>query len=298
MRIVISGSSGLIGTALKAHLRSQGHEVVALVRDEPSAGERRWDPPTGALDPADLVGAGAVINLNGAGIGDERWTPQRKQLILESRTQPTTLLAETMAAMEQPPPVFLSASAIGIYGDRGDAELTEDSELGGEGDYLATVTKAWEAAATATVAAGIRTVFLRTGIVLDQDDGALGRMLLPFKLGIGGRLGSGKQWWSWISVEDEVRAITHLLESELSGPVNLTAPHPVTNAEFTDALGNVLHRPTLLPVPKFALRTLLGGELAEALVFTSARVLPERLLADGFSFSHARVEEALRALFA
>ncbi len=286
MRILISGSSGLIGSALRRHLTAHAHDVVRLVRSEPAPGEVRWDPATGDLDPAAFDGVDAVINLSGAGVGDRRWTAERKAEIVDSRVNPTRLLAETMADLPQRPEVFLSSSAIGFYGDRGDAVLTESSGPGPADDFLVRVTTEWEAAAEPAVGAGIRTVHLRTGIVLDEEAGALGRMLLPFKLGIGGRLGDGEQWWSWISLEDEIRAITHLLTSPLDGPVNLTAPRPATNAEVTKALGAALGRPTLLPVPGFALDLLLGKELAQALAFTSARVLPERLLADGFEFRH------------
>lgn len=286
MRILISGSSGLIGSALRRHLTAHAHDVVRLVRSEPAPGEVRWDPATGDLDPAAFDGVDAVVNLSGAGVGDRRWTAERKAEIVDSRVNPTRLLAETMADLPQRPEVFLSSSAIGFYGDRGDAVLTESSGPGPADDFLVRVTTEWEAAAEPAVGAGIRTVHLRTGIVLDEEAGALGRMLLPFKLGIGGRLGDGEQWWSWISLEDEIRAITHLLTSPLDGPVNLTAPRPATNAEVTKALGAALGRPTLLPVPGFALDLLLGKELAQALAFTSARVLPERLLADGFEFRH------------
>ena len=286
MRILISGSSGLIGSALRRHLTAHAHDVVRLVRSEPAPGEVRWDPATGDLDPAAFDGVDAVVNLSGAGVGDRRWTAERKAEIVDSRGNPTRLLAETMADLPQRPEVFLSSSAIGFYGDRGDAVLTESSGPGPADDFLVRVTTEWEAAAEPAVGAGIRTVHLRTGIVLDEEAGALGRMLLPFKLGIGGRLGDGEQWWSWISLEDEIRAITHLLTSPLDGPVNLTAPRPATNAEVTKALGAALGRPTLLPVPGFALDLLLGKEVAQALAFTSARVLPERLLADGFEFRH------------
>lgn len=286
MRILISGSSGLIGSALRRHLTAHAHDVVRLVRSEPAPGEVRWDPAKGDLDPAAFDGVDAVVNLSGAGVGDRRWTAERKAEIVDSRVNPTRLLAETMADLPQRPAVFLSSSAIGFYGDRGDAVLTESSGPGPANDFLVRVTTEWEAAAEPAVGAGIRTVHLRTGIVLDEGAGALGRMLLPFKLGIGGRLGDGEQWWSWISLDDEIRALTHLLTSPLDGPVNLTAPQPATNAEVTKALGAALGRPTLLPVPGFALDLLLGKELAQALAFTSARVLPERLLADGFEFRH------------
>ena len=298
MKIILSGASGTIGTALQAHLAGLGHDVIRLVRSGPGPGEALWDPAAGRLDPKVLAGADGVINLNGAGIGDKRWTGKRKRLIVESRTGPTRLLAETMAALDQAPQVFLSASAIGVYGDRGDEELTEASALGDpDDDFLVEVATTWEGAAAPAIEAGIRTVLLRTGIVLDAGGGALGRMLLPFKLGVGGRLGSGKQWWSWISLEDEVRAITHLLDAGLAGPVNLTAPNAVTNRDFTEALGDALGRPTLLPVPRFALEAILGADLAQAVVFTSARVLPEQLLADGFAFANPTIDQALGSLF-
>jgi uncharacterized protein (TIGR01777 family) len=298
MRIVISGASGLIGTELRRHLGESGHDVAQLVRRTPAAGQVQWDPASGNLDPAALAGADAVINLGGAGIGDKRLSEERKQLVLSSRVDSTSLLAGTMAAMDAPPPVFLSASAIGFYGDRGDAALDESSPSGAADDFLVHVVEAWESAAQPAAAAGIRTVLMRSGIVLDNDEGALGKMLLPYKLGIGGKLGSGDQWWSWIALQDEVRAISHLLTSALSGPVNLTAPNPVTNKAFVDVLGEVLKRPTVLPVPKFALSALLGSDRADALVFTSAKVLPKKLLEDGFVFDYPELRAALAATLA
>lgn len=296
MRILIGGSSGLIGSALVEHLGAGGHDVVRLVRRAAHGeNELEFSPSDGILDPGVFDGVDAVVNLGGAGIGDKRWSDERKRLILESRTETTSLLAETMAGLTVKPSVFVSSSAIGYYGERGDEVLTEESGPGGADDFLVQVTTAWEAAAQPAADAGIRTVHPRTGIVLDDDEGALGKMLLPYKLGVGGKLGSGKQWWSWISLEDEVRALTHLIDSDLEGPVNLTAPNPVTNAEFTKALGDVLNRPTILPTPRFGLEVLLGKELAEALVFTSARVLPEKLTNSGFVFAHSSVTEALRA---
>jgi uncharacterized protein (TIGR01777 family) len=296
MRIVVSGASGLIGTALRRRLHQEGHDVVQLVRRPPRAGQVRWDPADGDLDPVVLEGADAVVNLGGAGIGDKRWTKARKRLILDSRVDGTALLARTIAALDDPKPVFLSASAIGIYGDRGDERLTEESPPGSPADDFQTeVTIAWEAAARPAWGAGARTALLRTGIVLDGEGGALGRMLLPFKLGIGGRIGSGEQWWSWIGLPDTVRAIAHLLSSDIEGPVNVTAPTPVTNAEFTRSLGAVLHRPTILPVPRLALSTLLGEELAESLVYTSAKVIPQKLLDDGFVFEEPELRPALEA---
>lgn len=297
MKIVISGSSGLIGTALVHRLTASGHDVVRLVRRRPTgSAESQWDPDAGVLDPGHLTGAHAVINLGGVGIGDKRWSAERKQLILDSRVRGTTLLAETLAAMEDGPAVLLSASAIGWYGDRGDEVLDEASAPGPDDDFLVQVCTAWEAATSPAVAAGVRVAHLRTGIVLDAAGGALGELLLPFKLGVGGRIGDGSQWWSWIAIEDQVDAIIHLLMSHLSGPINLTAPNPVTNAEFVSALGSVLRRPTLLPTPRFALNAILGEELAEALLFTSARVVPSRLLEDGFVFSQPDLEPALRNL--
>jgi uncharacterized protein (TIGR01777 family) len=304
MKIVITGASGLIGSTLVHHLTSSEHEVLQLVRREPATGSHaRWDPDAGVLDPSLLEGAHAVINLSGAGIGDKRWSDQRKRLVLESRTRTTSLLAETIAAMDQRPAVLINASAVGFYGDRGDEELTEDSGPGPETDFLTHVVREWERATTPAEEAGTRVVHLRTGIVLDTGGGLLGSvlglpfgLLLAFKLGVGGRVGSGTQWWSWVAIEDEVRAIEHLLASHLSGPVNVTAPNPVTNAEFTKVLGAVLRRPTVIPVPRFALRGLLGGELAEALAFTSARVLPNRLVADGFEFTYPDLQPALERL--
>lgn len=296
MRILITGSSGLIGAPLCRHLEAQGHEVIRLVRREPShSAEVRWDPAAGELNETVVEGLDAAVNLAGAGVGDKRWTEEYRALVWDSRVDSTALLADALAAADAPPRVIVSSSAIGIYGDRGDEALTEESEPAGAGDFLADLVKAWEDAAAPAKAAGIRTVFARTGIVMDDQGGALGRILLPFKFGLGGRLGSGDQWWSWISIADEVRAIAHLLDADLSGPVNLTAPNPVTNAEFTRILGEVLGRPTLLPVPRLALEVALGKERAAALAFTSAKVLPQKLLDSGFAFTHPTLEEALRA---
>jgi len=298
MRILISGGSGLIGTALRRHLTEAGHQVVQLVRSTPAPGQMGWDPAAGRLDDAVFSGIDAVVNLSGAGVGDRRWTPQRKSEILSSRVGATRLLAETMAGLDRPPAVFVSGSAVGFYGDRGDAVLTEADGPGPGDDFLVQVTTAWEEAAQPAMGGGVRTVLARTGIVLDATSGALGKMMLPFKLGIGGRLGGGGQWWSWISLSDEVRALTHLLASTLAGPVNLTAPNPVTNAEFTAAMGKAIHRPAVLPVPRVALDAVLGRELATALAFTSARVLPRRLLDDGFEFRHPYVAAGIAAALA
>lgn len=294
MKIVISGASGLIGTQLVKHLAGNGHEVVRLVRRSPKAGEVQWNPKAGTLDAAALEGADAVIHLSGAGIGDKRWTNAYRKEILDSRTQTTAVLANTIASLSQKPKVFLSGSAIGIYGARNDEQLTEVSTHGT--GFLADVCEQWEAAAKPAVDAGVRTVFLRTGIVLTPKGGALKKLLPLFKLGVGGKFGNGKQWQSWISIDDEIGAIEHLLTANVSGAVNLTAPNPVTNAEFTKVLASVLKRPAIVPVPAFAPKIVLGGELADALLFTGQRVIPAALNASGYVFKHSTLESALRSL--
>lgn len=296
MRVLISGASGLIGTALGDSLSDSGDEVVRLVRRPPkTAGEVFWDPANGDLDVAAVEGFDAVVNLAGAGIGDRRWSDARRDLILDSRVQSTELLAAKLAATKRKPEVFISGSAIGFYGDRIDP-VTEVDGPSDPPDFLSEVTIAWEAATGEAERAGIRTAHIRTGIVLARTGGALGKLLLPFRLGVGGRLGSGETWWSWISIADEVRAIRHIIDTPLSGSVNLTGPNPATNAELTKVLGRVLRRPTLLPVPRFALEALLGKELAASLLFTSARVLPEKLQQSGFEHVHPTIESALRAV--
>ena len=293
MRIVVSGASGLIGSALVPHLSSRGHEVTRLVRRAAKAGESQWDPARGVID-AQLVGAAdAIIHLSGAGIGDKRWSNSYKREILDSRVKSTKLLASVIAGAAKRPGVFLSGSAIGYYGARGD-EMLDESSTAGTG-FLADVCKEWEAAAKG---AGTRTVFLRTGIVLSPAGGALKKQLPLFRAGLGGKFGRGDQWQSWISIDDEVAAIEHLLTGSVQGPVNLTAPAPVTNAEFATVLGKVLHRPALLPVPSIGPKLLLGGELAEALLFTGQRVIPRALSSSGFQFAHPTLEIALRALLA
>lgn len=294
MQVMVSGSSGLLGTALRSHLAATGHEVVPLVRRPAGEGERRWDPDGGTVDPAVFDGIDAVVNLNGVGIGDRRLTPGRKRAILESRVGTTTLLAAGMAGRPERPAVFVSQSAIGYYGDAGDAVLTESSPPGT--DFVADVVRQWEEASRPAAAAGVRTVTTRTGLVLTGKGGLMGRLLLPFRLGIGGRLGSGGQWWSWVTIDDWVRAVSHLLASDVEGPVNVTAPKPVTNAEFTAALGRKLHRPTAIPLPRWALGVVLGFERADSLVFSSARVIPARLTADGFGFTHPDIDTALGAV--
>ncbi|CAN5567751.1 TIGR01777 family oxidoreductase [soil metagenome] len=294
MRVAISGSNGLIGTALRAQLQYTGHTVTPVVRRAAAPGEISWDPGGGTIDADGLVGVDAVVHLAGAGIGDKRWTDSYKREILESRTLGTTLMAETIASLEHGPKVMLSASGVGVYGDRGDEVLDENSELG-EG-FLPDVCRAWEASTSAASDAGIRVAHLRTGIVLTPAGGALKKQLPLFKLGLGGKFGKGSQWQSWISLDDQVAAIEHLLSSDVSGPVNMTAPTPVTNAEFTSTLARVLTRPAVLPIPKFAPKIVLGGELVETLLYEGQKALPRVLEGDGYSFTHPVLETALRAL--
>jgi uncharacterized protein (TIGR01777 family) len=294
MKVAITGSSGLIGTALKGALRGAGHTPVPLVRSDPAPGEIVWDPARGELDADRLVGIDAVVNLAGAGIGDKRWNEERKRLILRSRTTSTDLIASTMARLDGGPRVLLTASGVDYYGDRGDEVLTEESSAGS--GFLPEVCIAWEAAARPAVDAGIRTAYLRTGIVQSAEGGALAKTLLPFRLGLGGRLGSGDQWWSWISIDDQVGAILHLLTTEVSGPVNMTAPNPVRNREYTKALGRALHRPTVVPIPGFGPKLLLGSELAETLLDQSKRVVPDVLTASGYRFRHETLDECFAAV--
>lgn len=294
MRIAITGASGLIGTTLRRSLQADEHEVVPVVRSDGVPGTVRWDIERGEIDAAGLEGLDAVVHLAGEGIGDKRWTDDQKHNILESRRQGTSLLSETLATLSSPPRVLISGSAVGFYGDRGDEQLTEASGPGT--GFLTDVVLAWEGATAAAEAAGIRVAKIRSGIVLAREGGALARMASIAKLGLLGKLGSGRQWMSWIALDDEVRAIRFLIDHEISGPVNLTAPAPVTNAVFTKALGRVLHRPTVLPVPGFGPKLLLGGELASALLLEGQRVLPDVLLDAGFEFRYDDLETALRAI--
>ena len=297
MRVAITGSTGLIGSALAPHLESLGHEVVRVVRRSPTGSDILWAPAEGTLDPAALSGVDAVVHLAGAGIGDKRWTDSYKQELLESRTKSTTLLAEAIAAATDGPRVLLSGSAIGIYGSDPDATFTEASPAGD--GFLADICVQWEASTSAAEDAGVRVVHLRTGIALSANGGALKKQLPLFKFGLGGKMGSGQQWQSWISIDDEVAAIVHLLTADVEGPVNLTAPNPVTNAEFADTLGTVLGRPTFLPIPKFGPKLVLGGELADNLLFSGQKVIPTVLDGDdGFTFTHPDLASALRALLA
>lgn len=294
--IAVTGSTGLIGTALRRSLEADGHQVRPVVRRTVGSGESAvaWDPEKGTIDAAALEGVDAVVHLAGAGIGDKRWTDARKRLILESRTKGTALLASTLTGLEAKPAVLVSGSAIGYYGDRGDETLTEQSAPGN--DFLASICVPWEAAARPVVDAGIRLATIRTGIVLTTEGGALPKMLPLFKLGLGGPYGSGRQWWSWITLADEISAIRHVLDHDIHGPVNLTAPRPVPERDLAKALGRTLHRPSLLPVPPFGPKLVVGAELAEALLFTSAKVLPAVLESSGFTFAHPDLETALPAV--
>jgi uncharacterized protein len=296
VRVAVTGSSGLIGTPLVARLRAEGHDVIRVVRRPVAEGEAalRWDPVAGTIDAAALAGVDAVVNLAGAGIGDHRWTDERKRELVESRTRGTELLASTLAAAEPKPSVLVSGSAVGYYGERGDEVLTEASGPGD--DLLARLCVEWEASTGPASDAGIRVATIRTGIVLTAAGGALAKLLPLFKLGLGGKMGSGRQWWSWITLRDEVDAIVWLLAHDLAGPVNLTAPEPATNAELTKALGAQLHRPTFLAVPKFGPGLVVGRELAQALLFTSQCVQPAALTAAGFGFSDPELPAALATI--
>lgn len=286
MRVAVAGASGLIGTALVGHLESRGHSVVRLVRDRASRTDaaRYWNPAVGDIDDDAFDGIDGVVNLAGAGIGDRRWNERRKRELRLSRVDATELLVESMAAAGTPPAVLVAGSAVGFYGDRGDEVLDEQSGPGT--GFLATLTADWEAAALKADSAGIRVALARTGLVVADNAPFLTRMLPLFKLGLGGPLGNGQQWWPWIALEDEVRALAFLLESDFAGPVNLCAPNPVTNKEFTRALASVLRRPAALPVPRFGPRLLLGRELADGLLFSSTRAHPAALTDAGFEFRH------------
>lgn len=298
MDVLVTGSSGFISSALLPALVDAGHRPIRALRAStiPKGVEAiAWDPEAGTIDAASLEGVGAVVHLAGAGIGDKRWDDARKRLILESRTKPTRLLAETLAGLTRPPSVLVSGSAVGYYGSRGDEVLTEDSPPGA--DFVADVCVQWEQAAQPAADAGIRVVTIRTGVVLGRHGGVLKRLLLPFKLGVGGRTGSGKQWMSWISLDDEVAAILHAIGTDsLHGPVNLTAPNPVTNGELAKTLAGVLHRPSLLPTPTLPVKAVYGSELVQHLLLEGQRVLPARLEASGFAFAHPTLEVALRSI--
>ena len=301
MRVAVTGATGLIGRALVERLESGGHRAVRVVR--PSGAGRAssenviaWDPSQGEIDPAGLEGVDAVVHLAGEPIAARRWSDEQKRRIATSRTQGTALLAGALARLDAPPAVLVSASAIGYYGDRGDERLDEASSAGR--DFLAEVCRDWEAAADPARDAGIRVAHPRTGVVLSRSGGALAEMLPFFRLGLGGRIGSGRQWMSWITLHDEVEALIWLLTADVEGPVNLTAPEPVTNRRLTAALGTALRRPALLPVPKPALQARLGRELTQALLYSSARVEPALLVRRGFRFTHPDIAAALAEVLA
>jgi uncharacterized protein (TIGR01777 family) len=295
MKILISGGSGLIGTATSAALQGDGHSVIRLVRPGKgaNAGDVQWDPMRATVDVAGLEGLDVVIHLSGAGIADGRWTEARKQILRSSRIDTTRVLVDSLSRLKQKPRVLIVASAIGYYGNRGDEILTESSAIGT--DFLALLCRDWEAEASRAAAMGIRTVMLRFGVVLSGKGGALPKMLTPFNLGVGGRLGSGQQWMSWIAIEDVLGIIRHAIAHEqVSGPVNLVAPNPVRNEEFTRLLAGMLHRPAIFPAPAFVLR-LAMGEMADAVLLSSDRVKPEKMLAAGYKFRFEILEPALRA---
>ena len=295
MKVAITGSNGLIGSALVAALEARGDTVLRVVRGDGDG--IRWDPERGTIEASALEGVDAVVHLAGEGIGEKRWTTEQKQKILDSRVKGTTLIATTIAGLERRPSVFVSASAIGWYGNRGDEVLTEESGPPSPDEFLAQVCREWEAATAPAEAAGIRTVHLRTGIVLSASGGALGRMLTPFKLGLGGRIASGRQYMSWIALDDEIGAILHALDNtEVQGVLNATAPSPATNSEFTAALGQALKRPTVLPTPLFPVKALYGKELVQRLLVDGQRVLPARLEMSGYQFRYPTLEGALSAI--
>ena len=288
-RIAVTGASGLIGTALVGHLKSEGHTVQRFVRRPVVApDEIQWDPKTGYVDIEALRGVDAIIHLAGVGVGDKRWSKKYKSEILNSRLLGTTAIAH--AVNEVKPQVFISASAIGWYGESGNRNVVETDRVGD--DFLAAVCREWEGAAD--LVTDVRTVKIRTGLVLDPTGGALGRMLPLFRLGLGGKLGKGKQWWSWITLHDVIRAITFLLENRVSGPVNLTSPNPVTNQEFTSALARAMHRPALFPAPAIALKIALGGFSSE--ILGSKKVAPHALTEAGFTWDYPHITNALTAL--
>ena len=293
MDVLVSGAKGLIGSALTPELEAEGHRVRRLARTPRSEGDVGWDPEAGTID-GDLAGTEAVVHLAGESIAEGRWTQEKKRRILESRQKGTRLLAEKVAGLPEPPSVMVSASAIGYYGDRGNELLTEESGPGGL--FLSRVCREWEAAAEPAREVGVRVVHPRFGIVLSTEGGALGTTLPIFKLGGGGKIGSGRQYWSWVSLDDVVGAIVHAIENDaLSGPVNVVGPDPPTNAEYTRVLGRVLGRPTFFAVPAPAARVALGG-MADELLLASARVEPAKLEETGYEYRYPELEGALRHL--
>ncbi|MGI8810774.1 MAG: TIGR01777 family oxidoreductase [Acidimicrobiales bacterium] len=293
MKILVTGSSGLIGRELVATLTGQGHQVTRLVRRPAQAGEATWDPAAGTIEADKLEGHDAVVHLAGAGIGDHRWTDEHKRAVMDSRVQGTSLLTRTLAGLSSPPSVLASGSAVGFYGYEIELPVTEASPRGA--GFLADVVSAWEKATAPASEAGIRVALLRSGVVLTAKGGALKKQLLPFKLGLGGRLGTGRQWLSWISLDDEVAGIIHVLtEKAVQGPVNVTSPEPVTNADFTATLARVLKRPASMPVPTVALHALFGEEMTKEMLLGGQQVRPAALETSGFTFAHPSLEGALR----
>lgn len=295
MRVVVTGSSGFLGSALQSRLWSEGHHPLPLVRSEqPVTGEAlRWNPPQNTIDAQGLEGADAVVHLAGRGIGSRRWNARHKKEVFESRVAGTSLLSRTLAELERPPSVLVSAAAVGYYGDRGDEKLTEESGSGR--GFLAGVCRQWEECLRPAEAAGIRVVRLRSGLVLDPEGGVLPLVLIPFKLGLGGKLGSGRQWWSWIALQDWLGGVLHMLgHQDASGPFNFVAPGVVRNEEFTKVIGRVLRRPTVVTAPAFALKRALGSEMAHEILLSSQRAVPEQLLNSGYEFVAADLETALR----
>jgi uncharacterized protein len=296
MKIIISGASGLIGSALTDALRGEEHSVLHLVRaDRPrSAGEIRWDPASAQVDIPALEGADAVVHLSGASISETRWTQKRKDILRSSRIDSTRVLVNSLAQLRQKPRVFICASAVGYYGSRADEILTEASEPGR--DFLSGLARDWETEAKRAAQAGIRTVILRSGVILSNRGGALPQMIRPFKLGVGGRLGSGRQWLSWIALEDVVGIVRSAITNpDLHGPMNIVAPEPVRNADFAQIVGHILHRPSLFPAPEFVLRLALG-EMADGLLLASQRAIPEQVLKANYVFQFRNLDLALKAL--
>lgn len=296
MRVLISGATGLIGQALIKSLEGDGHEVARLVRSKKSAnaGDIEWHPNQGILDANQIEGFDVVVHLAGESIASGRWNDEKKRRIVESRVKGTELISKTIASLKQPPRVFVSASAIGYYGDRGDELLNEQSTSGN--DFLSDVCRQWENATSAAEAKGIRTVHARFGIILDKEGGALEKMLTPFRMGIGGRVGDGQQWMSWIALADVIAGLRFVIDDEsVDGPVNFVAPHPVRNAEFTKALGHALSRPTIFPIPAFGVR-LAFGEMGDALLLSSTRVEPTQLVQHNFPFKFTNLDAALKSI--
>lgn len=295
MKVLVTGSHGLVGSQLTPFLETQGHQVVKLVRHRESPDELVWDPDQEKIDHSQLEGFDAVVHLAGDNIASSRWTARKKANILTSRVNGTKLLCKALSLLDNPPAVLISSSAVGYYGNRADEVLNEESSAGS--GFLADVCQKWESATSTAQQKGIRVVQLRTGVVLSSKGGALAKMLPPFLIGAGGKLGSGKQYMSWISLDDLVAIIYHvLLHKELNGPVNAVTPNPVTNIQFTAALAQALHRPALFPVPALAIHMLLG-EMADELLLASTRVYPDKLLASGYSFRHPELSFLLQQFF-